>query len=110
MAIMGPQGFKELGEGILQRVAYTKEKLAEIPGVKLPLDNFSYSDFTINFDGTGESVVVINKALLDYKIFGGIDLSKEFPELGQSALFSVTEVHSKEDIDKLVNALKAICA
>ena len=110
MAIMGPQGFKELGEGILQRVSFMKERLKEIRGVKIPLDSFSYSDFTVNFDGTGKSVTEINKALLEYKIFGGINLSKEFPELGQSALFSITEVHGKEDLDKLFNALKVICA
>ncbi len=28
MALMGPQGFKELGEGIMQRVAYAKKKIA----------------------------------------------------------------------------------
>ena len=42
------------------------------------------------------------------KIFGGIDLSKDFPELGQSALFCVTEIHTLEDIDNLVQALKEV--
>ena len=110
MALMGPQGFKELGEGILQKVAYAKEKLSEIPGVRIPLNSFSYCDFLVDFSGSGKSVKTINKALLSYDIIGGKDVSREFPEFGQSALYSVTELISQEDIDKLVCALKQICA
>ena len=50
----------------------------------------------------------INRALLDKGIFGGKDLSREFPELGQSALFSVTEVHTQADIDRLAAALSEV--
>ena len=110
MALMGPQGFKELGEGILQKVAYAKEKLAEIPGVEIPVSGLSYCDFLVNFCGTGKSVACINKALLSYDIIGGKDVSKDFPAYGQSALYSITEMISLEDIDKLVAALKRICA
>lgn len=110
MALMGPQGFKELGEGIMQRVAYTKERLAAIPGVSLPLDNYSYCDFLVNFCKTGKTVKEINKGLLAYGIFGGKDVSDEFPEFGQCALYSVTEVHTKEDLDKLICALNKICS
>ena len=52
------------------------------------------------------SVVVINNSLLKQGIFGGKDLSGEFPELGNSALYCVTEVHTKEEIDRLVQVLK----
>ena len=51
----------------------------------------------------------INKALLDHKIFGGRDLSEDFPEFGKSALYCVTEIHIKEDLDNLVDALNTIC-
>ena len=35
-------------------------------------------------------------------------LSKDFPVLGQCAMYCVTEVHTKEDIDRLVSALGEI--
>ena len=110
MAVMGPQGFKELGEGILERVAYAREELAKIPGIKLYGDGISYSDFLIDFNGTGKTVKEINKALLDYKILGGKDISGEFPEYGQSALYSITEVITLEDLKALFAALKEILA
>jgi glycine dehydrogenase subunit 1 len=62
----------------------------------------------VNFDGTGKSVEEINKALLEKKIFGGVDLSKDFPGLGKTALYCVTEVHTQADIDALVEALTDI--
>lgn len=110
MALMGPQGFQEMGAGILQRVAYVKEKLADIPGVSIPLKGYSYSDFLVNFDKTGKTVAEINKGLLAYNIFGGKDVSGEFPVFGQSALYSITEMHSMEELDKFVSSLRKVCA
>ena len=41
-------------------------------------------------------------------MFGGKDLSAEFANLGQSTLYCVTEIHTKEDIDTLAAALKEV--
>lgn len=109
LALMGPKGMQELGEGIMQRVAYAQKKLNEIPGVKTPLFNSAhFKEFIVNFDDTGKTVAEINRKLLDFEIFGGKDLSKEFPELGNSALYCITEIHMKSDIDRLVDALKKL--
>ena len=37
----------------------------------------------MNFDATGRTVAEVNRALLARGIFGGKDLTDEFPELGQ---------------------------
>jgi len=108
LALMGPQGMKELGEGIMQRVAYAKKELTKIDGVKI-YDGYNFKEFIVNFDDCDKSIVEINKILLDQNIFGGKDLSKEFPQLGNSALYAITEVHTKEDIDKLIDAISNAC-
>jgi glycine dehydrogenase subunit 1 len=108
MALMGPQGFRDLGETIMQRVAYGKKELSKISGIKV-YDGYNFKEFAVNFDGTGKTVAEINKALLKKNIFGGIDISKDFPELGNSAVYAITEMLTKEDIDELVTALKEIC-
>lgn len=110
MALMGPQGFRELGEGIVQRVAYAKAELSKIPGITIPLNGVSYCDFLIDFNGTGKTVAQINQELRKDHILGGKDLSREFPAYGQSALYSITEVHTKEDLQALFQALRKICA
>jgi len=110
MASMGPKGMEEVGTTIMQRSQYAKKKIGEIAGVKLLFNSPSFKEFVVNFDDTGKTVAEINKSLLDDRIFGGKDLSVEFPEFGQSAQFCVTEVHTKGDIDTLVASLKKAVA
>jgi glycine dehydrogenase subunit 1 len=109
LSLMGPQGMAELGEGILQRVAYVTGLLNEIPGVRAP--RFSgpfFKEFVVSFDDTGKTVEQVNRDLLGHGIFGGKDLSRDFPELGQSALYCVTEIHTKADLDGLAGALRQV--
>jgi len=107
LALLGPQGLRELGETIMMKTQYTMQKLAKIKGVKTPRFNAPhFKEFTVNFDKTGKTVRTLHQTLLkQYGVHGGKDLSKEFPELGQTALYCVTEVHSKSDIDRLAQAL-----
>lgn len=108
MALMGPQGMREIGETLIQNANYAKKLIGEIPGVKIEFTT-SFKEFVVNFSGTGKSVAEINKALEAKRIFGGIDLSRQYPKLGQSALYCVTEVHSIDDIKTLAAALKEVC-
>jgi len=109
LALMGPKGMQELGQGILQRSQYLMQRLSEIPGVKAPkFQAAHFKEFVIDFVETGKQVSEINQALLEHKIFGGRDLSSEFPDMGQCALYCVTEVHSQADLDSLVSALKTV--
>jgi len=106
LALMGPQGMQEIGLGIMQRTRYAMKKIARLPGVRLPFeDSPHFKEFVVNFEGAGKTVAEINRRLLEQNIFGGKDLSEEFPELGQSALYCVTEVHTQTDIDRLATAL-----
>jgi len=106
LALLGPQGMVEIGQDIMSCARYAMMELDKVKGVKAPgFQSFHFKEFVVNFDGTGKTVAEINKALLAQRIFGGHDLSYEFPELGQSALYCVTEVHTKADIDTLVGAL-----
>lgn len=107
LALMGPKGMKELGEGIMQRVGYATKLLAQVKGVQILLSkSINFKELLVNFDGTGKTVAEINKDLLAQHIFGGKDMSEEFPQYGQSALFCITEVHTREDIKRLVLAIE----
>jgi glycine dehydrogenase subunit 1 len=107
MSLLGPQGMQELAQTILEKSHYAIQRISEINGLKVPLFNSShFEEFTVNFNSTRKSVQEINMSLLDSGIIGGKDISREFPELGNAALFCVTEVHTKADIDRLVEALK----
>lgn len=106
LALMGPVGMQELSKTIMQKSQYAMRELSEIEGIKAPFfDSPHFKEFVVDFSDTGMTVKDINTYLLDNNIFGGKDLSTEFPELGNCALYCVTEMHTKEDIDHLVRAV-----
>jgi len=108
MSLMGPDGFREIGQTIIQKSHYAIKLLSDIKGVEVLFPRHIFKEFVVNFDETDKTVRDINNALLEYGIFGGKDISKEFSELGNSALYCITEVHSQEDIQKLATALKEV--
>jgi glycine dehydrogenase subunit 1 len=109
LALVGPQGLGELGRTIMARSRYAAGRLDQLPGVRAPsLPAPFFKEFTVDFSETGRSVAEINRALRQRGIFGGIDLSVEYPQLGQSALVCVTEVHTKADIDRFADELAEV--
>jgi glycine dehydrogenase subunit 1 len=110
MAMMGPEGFREVGEVILQRSHHAAEVLAEIKGLRIAWPCGYFKEFVVNFDAAGKTVAQVNDALRARGIFGGRDLSADFPALGQSALYAVTEIHTADDIARLAAALREIVA
>lgn len=106
LALLGPQGIQKLGQTIMQKSQYAMKKISEIKGIKIPfLQSAHFKEFIVNFDETGRTVEEVNKALLEKGIFGGKDISDKFPGMVNCALYCVTEIHTKEDIDTLVQAL-----
>jgi len=106
LALAGPQGMKDIGQTILQNSLYARKKISALDGVRFPFPGaHSFKEFVVDYSPSGKSVQDINQALLKEGIFGGLDISASFPDLGSAALICVTEIHKKEDIDRLVQAL-----
>ncbi|MEJ2262221.1 MAG: aminomethyl-transferring glycine dehydrogenase subunit GcvPA [Anaerolineales bacterium] len=109
LALMGPQGMREIGETIMMKSRYAMMEINELNGSRAPaFHSPHFKEFVVNFDGTGKTVREINRSLLERGILGGKDLTEEFPELGNCALYCITEVHTKADIDRLAAALKEV--
>ncbi len=109
LALLGPRGMQDLGKLILQKSQYAMEKISTIDKIDIIFEKTPhFKEFVVDFNKTQKKVSEINELLVKRKIFGGKDLSKEFPNLRESALFCVTEIHKKDDIDKLVLGLEGI--
>jgi len=107
MALLGPEGFRQLAETIAYKTNYAMQLLSKIRGVRTPVfKSAHFKEFTVNFDETGLTVGEISKKLLSNQVHGGKDVSKEFPELGQTGLYCVTETHSKQEVEQLRDALE----
>ncbi|RLE49261.1 MAG: aminomethyl-transferring glycine dehydrogenase subunit GcvPA [Candidatus Methanomethylicota archaeon] len=106
LSLLGRTGLRKLCESIVYNTYYVIKKLQKIGGVKVPIFKaFHFKDFAIKFERSADEVL---KALQHRGVQGGIPLKRYYPELGESALFSVTEVHSLEDLNALINAIKEV--
>jgi glycine dehydrogenase subunit 1 len=102
LSLLGPQGLRGLFETILVKTNYAIKMLSEIPGLVAPrFGGQHYQEFVVSLKGGKGTMAKLNKSLLSQGVHGGKTLVGDFPELGESALFCVTEVHSAESIDRL---------
>ncbi|MFW9794088.1 MAG: aminomethyl-transferring glycine dehydrogenase subunit GcvPA [Candidatus Thorarchaeota archaeon] len=108
MSLLGPNGLRQLGETIGYNANYTAKMLDRIKGVKSPAIGESiWKEFVVQFEN-GVTAKQVHEGLLKNDLHGGRILNEEFPSLGESILFCVTEVHSKETIDELVQTVEKI--
>lgn len=108
---VGPRGLRELCRISTQRAHYLFERLEAIDGVVSPFKSAPFfNEFVI------KSEIPTEKLLDELKkegILGGIDLSrfydvKDHPELHNAILVAVTEMNSKEELDRYVDAMASI--
>ncbi len=108
MSTLGPSGIKNLGETIVLKANYAAQSLNHLEGVTAPsIGEFIWKEFVVRFEN-GLTAKQVHKGLLQRGLQGGVVLTEEFPELGESMLFCVTEIHSKQAIDRLVTAIEEI--
>lgn len=106
LACVGPSGLAQLGETCMANAKYAMQRINEIEGFRAPLfESTHFKEFTVN---SQKPVEEIYKKLLEIGVHGGKIIKNEFPELGENSLYCVTEIHSIEDMDKLVEALTEI--
>ena len=109
MALLGPRGFQEIGEIIISRTRLFIEKLSRIDEVRVPFfEAHHFKEFTINFDESSKSLQEVNRRLLEKGIIGGKELTSEFPELGQTSLYCVTEMHTSREIEFFCESLREV--
>ncbi len=115
LSLLGPEGLEQLGKTILQNRSYTEQQLNAIDGITAPLFSAPhFKEFVLKIEDDKSSthpnltIRSILKRLENCGILAGIPLDQSFPDLGQSALVCVTEVHTQEAIDRFVNELQQI--
>jgi glycine dehydrogenase subunit 1 len=109
LSLLGPKGLSQLFETIMVKTNYAIKRLQDLPSTSIP--RFSgphYQEFVMTFKSPKQTVAKVNHDLLIAGIHGGKSLVKEFPELGQSSLMCVTEMHSTEALDRLAGTVKKL--
>jgi glycine dehydrogenase subunit 1 len=104
LSLMGKQGLHEVANQCLQKAAYLRGKLRDITSVELPFNGPVYNEFVVRTPFPASEILA---DLEHEKILGGIALDPFFEGHGRDFLVAVTELHTKEQLDRYAAALSA---
>ena len=107
LSLMGKEGLREVAWQSMQKAAYLRERLLVSGKVALPFSGPVYNEFVIR---TPFPAAEILADLEHEKILGGIPLAQFFPRQENDFLVAVTELHTREQLDRYVAVLSAAIA
>ena len=88
----------------MQKAHYACDRIASLDDYELVFKRPFYNEFVIRCRDSAK----VSSDLLKNGIAGGLDLGGSYPELHDCLLFCVTEVVSREDMDRLVDILEGV--
>ena len=104
---MGPQGLRRVAELCLAKAHYAANALRRLPGVSLLYDDAPFfKEFAIQVEGM--TAVELRSRLIKDGIDPGLDLGRFDPDttgLAHALLVAVTENRTREEIDRMVQAI-----
>jgi glycine dehydrogenase subunit 1 len=95
---LGHDGLRDMAVQNMQKANYAAETLGKIKGVKVKFRGRFFNEFVLEFS---KDIASVRDFLRAKKIVGGLSLQEFYPELKKCALFCVTEVNAKDEIDRL---------
>ena len=107
LAWLGPEGLKELALRCARGARYTREALLRIPGVEPAVDAATLYEFAVR---TPRPAAGVLEKLAEEGFLGGLELTTEYPELGEALLVTVTETRTRAEIDAYVTAFEKAVA
>ena len=105
MTLMGKEGLKRAASLCLQKSHYAYEQLLQISGISAPFSGPFFKEFVVSLP---LAPAIVNEALLQRGIVGGLALTEGGPENGW--LLAVTEKRTKIEIDSMADAVKEVLA
>jgi glycine dehydrogenase subunit 1 len=105
LAYMGKQGVRDVAELCYNKAHFAAKEIDKLKGYKVVGEGPFFNEFVVQCP---KSVAEINQALQKKGILGGYDLEKDYPNAKNQMLVCVTEMNSRDQIERLVQALKEI--
>lgn len=102
LAAMGKTGMQKVAKLCYDKAHYAANAISRLKGYSLAFDKPFFKEFAVKCPVEPR---VINEALLKENIIGGLDISKS---VHNGMLLCVTEMNSRDEIDKLVGILGKI--
>ncbi len=102
---LGGNGLKELGITNFEKGQRLADRMESIDGFEKMFDSVHFNEFVIKCD---KNANIINKKLLNKGIQGGLILDQGYSEFKNCILFGISEIHSDNDIEKLISSIKGV--
>lgn len=102
LSLMGKEGLREVATQCLQKAAYLRDRLRAISSVTLPFNGPVYNEFVVRTPFPATEILM---DLEREKILGGIPLAQFYRSLDKDFLVAVTELHSREHLDRYAAVL-----
>jgi glycine dehydrogenase subunit 1 len=107
LAWLGREGFRELGEMLVHRTAYARERLAAVEGVESLHTSPVAREFAVRLAAPVDRVL---DRCAERGIAAGYPLGRDYPEHEDGLLVAITERRTRAQIDDLADALGAAIA
>src|SRR5262249_51809066 len=104
LAWLGREGDRELGELLVRRTAYARERLAAVQGVELLHGAPVARELALRLEAPVDRVL---ERCAERGIAAGYPLGCDYPEYESGLLIAITERRTKAQIDDLAEALGA---
>ncbi len=102
LALVGPEGLRELATQNVQKSAYLMNQIADKTPHEIVFSPPRFNEFVVRL---GEDYDAVFSRLEKSGCIPGLELGRFYPEFGNCLLICATEVHRKQDMDALVEGL-----
>jgi glycine dehydrogenase subunit 1 len=104
LCTLGKVGLRRLAELNFQRASYARRQLAALPGCRVPFTGPTFNEFVLE---TPIPAAHLIHQLSAQRLILGLDLGRFYAERSHQLLLCVTEMNSRDDIDRLCSALSS---
>ena len=102
---LGGNGFHNLSHKNFYNGQKLMKTLIDTGRFERVFTGIHFNECVLKYNG---DISKLNSSLLKKGLHSGLSLEPYFPELKQTLLFGVTELHEEEDFDKLSSAIKEV--
>lgn len=102
MIALGKNGMRQVAENTVRNTQYAIRKLTEA-GAEVRFEGKVFGEFTLRLP---KDPAEVRDQLLELGILAGLPLGPYYPDLADCLLVAVTEIRTKDEIDRFAEALK----
>jgi glycine dehydrogenase subunit 1 len=102
LSTLGKSGLRQVANLSLQKAHYLADRVAALPGYAVANRAPFFNEVVVRCPGPVEP---LRRRLADRQILAGHSLGRDYPELADALLLCCTEMNTRAEIDRLVEAL-----